>query len=185
MTDLAEAAGVHENTVRAHVAALEAGGLVVGSPRRPAAPGRPGVHYRLTDAGQRLDDDFLGVAELLAAVIGRTGVTAEELRAVGREWGRYLTGRPGRYEVEHRVPEVLRRLGFDAEVSNGRVKLAGCPCPVVAPDRPQLICDLITGVLNGVLDAAGSEQTIGRQQHDHAERRCQLELVHVGSAPRQ
>jgi predicted ArsR family transcriptional regulator len=169
--------------VRAHVAALEAGGLVLGGPRPPAGPGRPGIHYRLTDAGQRLDDDFLGLAELLAAVIGRTGVTAEQLRDVGREWGRYLTGRPGVYDVEHRVPEVLRRLGFDAQVVGDRVELAGCPCPVVAPDRPELLCDLSTGVLMGVLDATGSGRTIGDEHHDRAERRCRLELVHVRPGP--
>ena len=169
--------------MRAHVAALEAGGLVVGGPRPPAGPGRPGIHSRLTDAGQRLDDDFLGLAELLAAVIGRTGVTAEQLRDVGREWGRYLTGRPGVYDVEHRIPEVLRRLGFDAQVVGDRVELAGCPCPVVAPDRPELLCDLSTGVLMGVLDATGSGRTIGDEQHDRAARRCRLELVQVRPGP--
>jgi len=181
--DLAESAGVHENTVRAHVAALEAGGLVAGGPRAPAGPGRPGVDYRLTDAGERLEDDFLGLAELLAAVIGRTGVTAAELRAVGHEWGRYLMGRPGSYDVVDRVPQVLRRLGFEAEVVGDRVKLSNCPCPLVAADRPELLCDLVTGVLDGVLGAAGSDQTIGEERHDPPERRCELTLVHVG-APR-
>jgi predicted ArsR family transcriptional regulator len=154
--DLAEAAGVHENTVRAHVAALEAGGLVAGGPRPAAGPGRPGVDYRLT---------------------------AAELRAVGQEWGRYLMGRPGSYDVVDRVPQVLRRLGFEAEVVDDRVKLSSCPCPLVAADRPELVCDLVTGVLDGVLGAAGSAQAIGEERHDPAERRCELTLVHVG-APR-
>jgi len=183
VTDLAEAAGVHENTVRAHVAALEAGGLVAGEPRPPAGPGRPGVQYRLTDAGKRLDDDYLGLAELLAVVIGRSGVTAGQLRDVGREWGRYLIGRPGRYDLGVCIPEVLRRLGFDAEVVRDRVNLTNCPCPLVAADRPGLVCDLATGVLDGVLGAAGSQQGIGSERHDHAARRCQITLVVVGAVP--
>lgn len=180
--ELADAAGVHENTVRAHVAALEEGGLVTGEPRPASGPGRPGVQYRLTGDGERLDQDFLGLAELLAAVVGRSGMTPPQLREIGLEWGRYLVGRPGRYDVRARVPEVLGRLGFDAEVDGDRVKLSGCPCPVVASDRPELICQLATGVLEGVLAAAGAQQTVGAQHHDPAARRCQVTLVDVTAA---
>jgi predicted ArsR family transcriptional regulator len=177
--ELADAASAHENTVRAHVAALEEGGLVAGEARPAAGPGRPGVEYRLTPAGERLDQEFLGLAELLAAVIGRSGVTADQLRTIGLEWGRYLVGRPGRYDVRERIPEVLRRLGFDAEVVGARVKLTGCPCPLVAADRPELVCQLATGVLEGVLEAAGARQAVGEQWHDPAKRRCQVTLIDV------
>jgi predicted ArsR family transcriptional regulator len=177
--ELAEAAGVHENTVRAHVAVLESGGLVSSAPRPAAGRGRPGVEYELTHSGERLDVDFLGLAELLAAVIERTGTTPEQLRDVGREWGRYLLGRPGRYDVDERIPEVLRRLGFDARVAGGRVELTGCPCPLIAPDRPELICELATGVLDGVLSAAGTHQTVGDGHHNPAERRCHVTLIDV------
>src|SRR5215207_347053 len=138
--ELADAAAVHENTVRAHVAVLEAGGIVAGEARAVAGPGRPTVQYRLTGDGERLEHDFLGLAELLAAVISRTGTTPQKLHEIGREWGRYLVGRPGRYDIDGRIPEVLRRLGWRAEVVDGRVRLSGCPCPVVCVDRPGLLC---------------------------------------------
>jgi predicted ArsR family transcriptional regulator len=177
--ELAEAAGVHENTVRAHVAVLEEAGLIAGEPRAAARPGRPGVQYRLTPAGERLDYDFLGLAELLAAVIGRAGVPESQLRAVGREWGRYLTGRPGRYDPHERVPQVLEGLGFNARVDGDRVRLTGCPCPTVASDRPGLICELVTGVLEGVLESSGARVRAGDSRHDHANRDCEITLVHV------
>jgi predicted ArsR family transcriptional regulator len=179
IAELADAAGAHENTVRAHVAALEEGGLLAGEPRPATGPGRPGVQYRLTPAGERLDQDFLGIAELLAAVVGRAGLSDEQLRDVGREWGRYLVGRPGRYDPRERVPQVLARLGFDATMEGDRVLLSGCPCPTVASDRPETICELVTGVLDGVLGAAGAGQRVGGGRHDPARRRCHVELVEL------
>jgi predicted ArsR family transcriptional regulator len=177
ITELAEAAGVHENTARAHLAALEQGELVVAEPRPPSGPGRPGVQYRLTGEGERLDQDFLGLAELLAAVISRSGATVPELREIGKEWGRYLVGRPGRWDLAERVPAVLRRLGFEATVEDDEVHLTGCPCPVVSADRPELICALASGVLDGVLAAAGHERRIADEIHDPVARDCRIILV--------
>jgi predicted ArsR family transcriptional regulator len=178
--ELAEAAGAHENTIRVHVAALEDAGLIAAEPRPAAGPGRPGVQYRLTPAGERLDYDFMGLAELLAAAVGRAGMTGEELREVGREWGRYLVGRPGQYQLRDRAPEILRRLGYDADVSDDGVRLSGCPCPLIASDRPDLICQLVTGVVDGVLGAIGAPLRVGATEHDPVNRDCRITLVTVG-----
>jgi predicted ArsR family transcriptional regulator len=137
------------------------------------------VQYRITPAGEQLDHDFLGIAELLAAVVGRAGLTADQLRDVGREWGRYLVGRPGQYDLQERVPAVLARLGFEAVLDGDRVRLSGCPCPTVASDRPEIVCELATGVLDGVLGAAGAHQRVGEGHHDPARRRCDIQLVDV------
>lgn len=177
--ELADAAAVHENTVRAHISALEDAGLVAAEQRAAAGPGRPGVQYRLTDEGARFDQDFMGIGELLAAVVARSGVERGQLRDIGRDWGRYLVGRPGRHPIEERVPQVLGRLGFQAEVVDGEVKLSGCPCPLLSSDRPDLICELAGGVLDGVLLACGAERTLGAEHHDQRARRCTIELVHV------
>lgn len=181
-TELAEAAGAHENTIRAHVSALEEAGLIAAEPRPAAGPGRPGVQYRLTPSGQRLDQDFMGLAELLAAAVGRAGMSGEELRAVGREWGRYLVGRPGQYELRDRAPEILRGLGYEAAVSDDGVHLTGCPCPLIASDRPDLICQLVTGVVDGVLAAIGAPLRVGAGQHDPVRRDCRITLVMIAAA---
>ena len=177
--ELADAAAVHENTVRAHVAVLEEGGLLTSEPRPAGGPGRPSVQYRLTAEGERLDYDFMGLAELLAAVVSRTGATPKQLHETGREWGRYLHGRPGQYDVNERIPQVLRGLGWNAEVVDAQVKLSGCPCPLVSADRPELLCELASGVLDGVLRAAGAKQTIGEESHNPAERSCQVTLISI------
>src|SRR4051812_27545629 len=179
VAELADFAGVHDNTVRAHVAVLEEAGLIAGEARPAAGPGRPGSQYRLTAQGERLDDDFLGLAELLAAAVGRAGMTSGQIRDVGAEWGRYLAGRPGQYDIRQRVPAILRGLGFDATVVDHEVRLTSCPCPIVAPDRPDLLCGLVTGVLDGILGAVGAQQRVGAGEHDPVRRNCLITLVDI------
>lgn len=181
-SELAEAAGAHENTIRVHVAALEEAGLIAAEPRPAAGPGRPGVQYRLTASGERVDYDFMGLAELLAAAVGRAGMTGDELRQVGREWGRYLVGRPGQYDLRDRAPEILRGLGYDADVFEDGVHLTGCPCPLIASDRPELICRLVTGVVDGVLGAIGAPLRVGASEHDPVRRDCRITLVEIAAA---
>jgi predicted ArsR family transcriptional regulator len=167
------------------IAVLEEAALIASEPRPAAGPGRPGIQYRLTPQGERLDHDFMGLAELLAAVVGRAGMPPEQLREIGREWGRYLTGRPGRYDVRTRVPEILRGLGYDATVGDDGVRLTGCPCPTIAPDRPELICKLATGVLDGVLEAVGTDLRVGTGRHSPERRDCTINLVRTPGRERQ
>lgn len=178
LPELAKAAGVHANTLRPHVLELEKAGLLVSERRvLPSRRGRPGIDYRLGEGWAGTGKDFLGVAELLAAALGRVGLDPDQLRAVGEEWGRYLIGRPGSYDVDTELPRVLGRLGFDATVSQGRVQLSGCPCSIVAPDRPEIMCMLAEGVVEGALAAAGSNRTASSFEHDTERRNCSAKLA--------
>jgi predicted ArsR family transcriptional regulator len=113
-----------------------------------------------------------------AAAPGRgAGVPQEQLREVGRDWGRYLAGRPGPFDPRQRLPEILGRLGYDASVAGDEVHLTRCPCPLIAPDRPRTICELADGVVDGVLGAAGSELRTGSAEHDPPRRDCCITLV--------
>ena len=178
LPELAKAAGVHANTLRPHVLEMEEGGLLEFERRvLPRRRGRPGIDYRLAKGFDSSQGDFLGVAELLAAALGRVGLDPDRLRAVGEEWGRYLLGRPGSYEVEDELPRVLGRLGFDASINGGQLQLARCPCSTVAPDRPTIICTLVEGVIEGALGAAGSQRSAKSFEHDPPERRCSAKIT--------
>lgn len=179
--ELAEAADVHPNTLRPHVLELEDAGLLVAERRMlPSRRGRPGIDYRLASGWERSSGHFLRVAELLAAAVGRAGLEADQLRAVGEEWGRYLLGRPGSYDIEAELPRVLGTLGYEANVLGGRLEMARCPCSTVAPDRPELMCLLAEGVVQGALAAAGGERSAGSFQHDAKLRRCSAKLARPG-----
>jgi len=178
LPELAKVAGVHANTLRPHVLELEQAG-VLRSERRvlPSRRGRPGIDYRLAEGWSAAGGDFLGIAELLAATLGRVGLDADALRAVGEEWGRYLMGRPGSYEVETELPRVLGRLGFEASVSGGKVHLSRCPCSTISPDQPEIMCMLAEGVVEGALVAAGSSKTATSFDHDTVRRHCSARLA--------
>ena len=178
LSQLAEAAGVHPNTLRPHVLELEAAGLLVSERRfLPSSRGRPGIDYRLAPVWERTSASFLGVAELLAAALGRAGMDADQLRDVGNDWGRYLLGRPGSYDIGSELPRVLGELGYEASVEADRLQLANCPCPTVAPDAPELMCLLAEGVVAGALAAAGADRTATAFKHDHKRRCCGAKLA--------
>src|SRR5215211_5793259 len=177
LSELADAGGVHLNTARTHVAALEDSGAIERTSDAPAGRGRPRLRYRLAEGWSLPTSDFRGLAEVLAAALVRTGAKLEDVRAVGLEWGRFLLGRPGEHEVERELPLALEQLGFSARVDDQALELSGCPCSLVLPDRPQLICELAMAVADGVLAGAGSDLRVTHREHDPAARHCSARVV--------
>lgn len=178
LRELANAAGVHANTLRPHVLELEEAGLLVSERRvLPSRRGRPGIDFRLAEGWPASGTDYLGVAELLAAALGRVGLEPDRLRAVGEEWGRYLIGRPGSYHVESELPRALGRLGFEASVTASKLELLKCPCSRVSPDQPEMMCTLAEGVIEGALAATGSGRSATAFDHDAEQRHCSAKLA--------
>lgn len=177
LPELAEAAGVHLNTARTHVAALEADGTLHAEHGEPAGRGRPPLRYRLADDFTLPSSDFRGLAELLATAVARGGQSPEELHRIGEDWGRYLAGRPGTQELGRALPAALERLGFDARLEGDRLVLTACPCLLVSPGRPELICNMAVAVTEGVLAGAGSDLRVTARTHDPERRRCSAVLA--------
>jgi predicted ArsR family transcriptional regulator len=176
LPELAEAADVHRNTARPHVATLEDAGLLVRARPTPSGRGRPVVRYRLHDEWSPPTTDFQGLAELLAAALARAGASERELRRIGDDWGRWLLGRPAAGDVERPLSLALERLGFHAEAIEDELRLSACPCPLVSPERPELVCTLAAAVADGVLAGAGDERRVVERDHDPARRACTLSL---------
>ena len=177
LAELAESAGVHVNTIRSHVASLEQVELLVSTQKAATGPGRPATEYRLADGWGLSSTDFLELAGLLAAALVRQGPDPASLRATGADWGRYLAGRPGRRDVAASLPQALERLGFLAAVDGDVVRISGCPCAVVSPDHPEVVCGLATGVVEGVLSTSGSLLRVTEHQADPDARRCTVRLA--------
>src|SRR3954466_9396402 len=70
LEDLANAAGVHPNTARAHLSDLEREGFVERSTHATHQPGRPRTLFSLHEGWTVPDDGFLAMAELLGAALG-------------------------------------------------------------------------------------------------------------------
>jgi predicted ArsR family transcriptional regulator len=177
LVELADVAGVHLNTIRGHVAALEAADVLVSAPRPASGPGRPAAEYRLVADWGLSSTDFVELAGLLASALVRTAPADADLRATGADWGRYMAGRPGRRDIADELPRVLERLGFHAAVEGDVVRISGCPCAVVSPDHPEIVCALATGLIEGVLAVSGDGLRVSEHDNDPAGRRCTVRLA--------
>lgn len=179
LAELADVAGVHLNTIRAHVTALEDADVLQSAQKPASGPGRPAAEYRLVDGWGLSSTDFLELAGLLASALVRNSPGDAALRATGADWGRYLVGRPGRHDVAIEMPRALERFGFHAAVSGDVVEISGCPCAVVSPDHPEVVCALATGLVEGILAASGSDRRVAEHDNHPERRRCTLRLTSV------
>jgi predicted ArsR family transcriptional regulator len=178
--ELAEATGLHLNTVRARLQDLEASGTAERVLKRDGRPGRPVVRYRLRREFVPAGDELLPLAGLLAEALLSLGPKAERIRRVGLEWGRRWSRRTGQ-GLEERLRGALERLGFAVELDEGRLRLSACPCPLVAPDSPATLCGLVDAVADGVLQETSVR--VVRRDHDPANRRCTATLTSGGAEP--
>ena len=177
LNELADAAGVHVNTARPHVTALEERGVLASRQRAARGPGRRVIEYRLTEPLTLSENDFIGIAELLAAALARARLDPEALRAIGADWGRYLSGRPADRDPGEHLPAILGRLGYRVQASGDEVRVERCLCPLVAPDSPEIVCGLMDGVVEGALAASGGRLTLDSAAHDPAARSCCFRLA--------
>jgi predicted ArsR family transcriptional regulator len=176
LDDLAAAAGVHANTVRGHLATLEDAGAVARDHVPTGLRGRPALRYRLA-AGYRVPStDFKGLADLLAAAVAALDPSPRQLQTLGQEWGRWLAGRPGGGSIRELVPVAMAGLGFEADIDDDVVRLTGCPCRLVLPDRPQFVCRLAAAVVDGMAAASRERLAVRSSVHDPDGRRCELRL---------
>ncbi len=134
LQELGAALGLSRETLREHVHALAADGLVARAGTRRGGPGRPEILYRLTARAEGLfpQRESEVLAELAAHLLARG--RQEELRRffaqrAGRRLGAArgrLAGLRGRRRLEE-VARILSDEGYMAEVVNGALRLAHCP----------------------------------------------------------
>jgi predicted ArsR family transcriptional regulator len=179
LAEIVAGAGVHRNTVRHYVAALEAAGVIEPAEAERPGRGRPRKRYRLRGSWTLPSTDFRGLAEVLAQLVRVLRPSPAVIRKIGRAWGRYFRGRPGERSLEKDLPPVLERLGFLADVEGGEIRVSGCPCPLVVPEEPAIVCALMRAVVEGYLQggvSTGSAPTLRGAHHDPARRACTLRL---------
>lgn len=165
--ELAERAGLHQTTVRAHLDVLIEAGLVESAPEERGTRGRPRLLYRALPVGQtpHTPGDYGLLAHVLASQLaGMAADPAEQARAAGLAWGRYLVERPPPFatvtadEARATLVELFGALGFDPAIDDGgeRLLCRRCPYQEVARRHPDVVCSLHLGLMQGALEALGS-----------------------------
>jgi len=161
MAALAESTGLHANTLRDHLDALEEAGLVGRRRAAPIGPGRPAWLYEAADDDGPARTEYAGLASALAASIHRTSADPRADAVVaGEEWGHDLARRHGRppsrgaVVARREVVDLLDELGFAPE-TDGRaeeVRLTRCPLLEAAHRYPDVVCGVHLGIARGALD---------------------------------
>lgn len=162
--ELAERLDVHPNTVRWHLAALAEEGLVSSAPVAGPGRGRPRVVYRAAPAG----DEYRLLATVLSTTLGTRADGSTLCERAGREWGRYLVPRrlplaqPTDDEARATVMGLLAERGFDPEATDDAIRMRRCPFHDLAEDRPEIVCAVHKGLIDGALAELGSELRVER-----------------------
>jgi predicted ArsR family transcriptional regulator len=138
VNELAEALGLTDNAVRAHLATLERDGLVQQSGSRPGIR-KPNLTYELTaDAAQIFPKPYGPVLRQLLAVLA-TRMGTEELEDVLREVGRQLAAgfasEVQAADLRGRVDDAVRVLGelgglAEVEETDRTLVIRGFDCPL-------------------------------------------------------
>jgi predicted ArsR family transcriptional regulator len=159
-SELADAVGLHVNTVRSHLGVLEQAELVARSTEPRSEPGRPRVLY--TAAPPAVDEShrYRLMARMLASFISANvpdpAAASEE---TGRHWGRHLGPRPAPFarptvaEGRQALLDLLDDLGFAPQLGAdpSEVELRHCPFRDVAEAHPEVACSLHLGLMRGAM----------------------------------
>jgi predicted ArsR family transcriptional regulator len=169
---LATVTGLHENTVREHLAGLVRMGLVRRFPAADGRRGRPAYLYESVEDAEAGDAEYAQLAVALATGLARLSPDpAADAVALGREWGRELSrerspqapdgasdGAPNR-DGRSAVVALLDDLGFEPRPGEdpAEVLLTRCPLLQAAHREPEVVCGIHLGIVRGVLDEHGSD----------------------------
>lgn len=173
--------GVHVNTVRFHLDALLADGLVEPAPVVAGATGRPAKRFR---AARRMDPTgprhYLMLAELLVSSLANESDPSRGALTAGQAWGRRQAGAA---DVEAdsvvRLTRLLDDLDFAPKQTghHARIELRHCPFLELAVDHPEIVCPIHLGLMQGALAAWDSPVTIDRLDTFADPDRC---VAHLG-----
>ena len=190
VTELAERLGIHPNTVRFHLDALVAEGLVDRSLDDPSGRGRPRTvhapHPGMDRGGQRR---YQLLAKILLSQLSSSPGAGATAQAAGRNWGGYLveqvppSHQTGAAEAKQRLNTMLTDLGFAPEPvsdSGDRIRLRHCPFLELAEEYSATLCPLHLGLMQGALTEIRAPVAATRLEPFAEPDAC---LVHLSTIP--
>lgn len=158
--ELAEAVGLHANTVRQHLDQLVEAGLAVRDTAPPIGRGRPALRYTAEPGSDEQDPvAYRALAGVLAEQLAQLPDGVGVALTAGEHWGRALAheatdSAPTTNAIE-RLVELLDEAGFapEAPVTDGQpiIRLRHCPFGTLARDNGAVVCGVHLGLMRGAL----------------------------------
>jgi predicted ArsR family transcriptional regulator len=193
LTELSLVTGLHANTLREHLDALESAGRIHRRTAAPSGPGRPRTLYQPAPADRSGRSEYAGLAAALASTIHRTSPDPRRDAAeAGEGWGHELAadrraqvtqrGRPavaGDAGARREVVALLDEIGFapESDVDHTTVRLTRCPLLETARRYPDVVCAVHLGIVRGALGEYDADPS-ATELHPFAEPgACRLHLV--------
>ena len=173
--DIAEALGLHPNTVRPHLERMRDVGLLQVQSEARGGVGRPQHLYSLAPEAPSLGLEpasFPILARMLLRLAAASGADPVDATEVGREQGRADGERLRARGCLGAVVGQLDAMGFDPALAVDddpttgaaavTIAFAHCPFRDLAEQRPDLLCSIHRGLIEGVVEVAGEgEQIVG------------------------
>ena len=185
LTDLSILTGLHANTLRDHLDALESAGRVRRRTAAPTGPGRPRTLYAPLPADHSGGSEYAGLAAALASTIHRTSPQpARDAAEAGEGWGhelaadRHRPGETGEAGARGNVVALLDEIGFAprSDATDTTVRLTRCPLLDTARRFPDVVCAVHLGIVRGALAEYGADPS-GAELHPFSEPgACRLHL---------
>jgi predicted ArsR family transcriptional regulator len=159
-SQLVEATGLHENTVRGHLERLRADGHIRRERDSTPARGRPAWRWRTVPPAQL--SAYAGLAATLASALGQVSAEpAESARLAGESWGNELLaqrhGASESTDTRALIIEIMREQGFAPDDEGETVRLRACPLLSAASRNSQVVCAVHEGMIDGIARANASD----------------------------
>jgi predicted ArsR family transcriptional regulator len=160
--DLADALGLHVNSIREQLRRLEQAGLVKVSRAAPRGRGRPSLQYTRI---AKLEDPYRVLANALADQVAALPHPRRAARAAGERWGREAASmaagrRDGSASDDLAVVHaLLDEAGFAPEAvapAASEIRLRACPFLPFDRRHLKVVCGVHLGFIRGALRELGS-----------------------------
>src|SRR4051812_18797994 len=167
ISDIAARVDVHPNTIRFHLNALIATGMVQRVTAPASRPGRPPLMFRPVRAMNTSGpSNYRPLADMLLTELTAAADARARAIELGRRWGLHeVTPTPGPVPasaVTNTLTELLTRLGFAPEAPTAnQIDLRHCPFLDAVQQSGRLVCALHLGMLQGATEGlTGSESAV-------------------------
>jgi predicted ArsR family transcriptional regulator len=178
----AEALGIPRSVAAFHLEKLAELGLLDVEYRRPPGrtgpgAGRPAKLYRraettiaLSVPERQYDIAALLLAEAVEAAADGSVPVVDALRRAARDYGLRIgahlqsTKAQSRRRRVEALTRVLTDRGYEPHTAGGTITLRNCPFHALAEQHRDLICGMNLDLIRGVVEAAGLDEEVARQE---------------------